>query len=131
MRVVTCQGGMFITDILARSCPHSVTLHCAGQRLEIVADDIALHGTSQVAIHTRKLAFYTRTTRWIADTLHQITRNLFVRSEHAHRQVTHTDQQQAQHIIQHAEQSYALRSEVGSIKASTVLKIDGSQIHMG
>ncbi|MGP2741388.1 DUF3540 domain-containing protein, partial [Serratia nevei] len=73
----------------------------------------------------------TRSSRWVAETLHQISQRLFVRSKHASRRVEETDEVLAKHIIQDARQSLVINSEIGSLKSSAVLKIDGGQIHMG
>ena len=61
----------------------------------------------------------------------QISQRLFVRSKHASRRVEETDEVLAKHIIQDARQSLVINSEIGSLKSSAVLKIDGGQIHMG
>ncbi|HGM5168711.1 TPA: DUF3540 domain-containing protein, partial [Serratia marcescens] len=52
-------------------------------------------------------------------------------SKHASRRVEETDEVLAKHIIQDARQSLVINSEIGSLKSSAVLKIDGGQIHMG
>lgn len=133
-RVCVIVDGMqlVITEILSRRQENSImTLDSQCASLRIVAPEIELHSTQKLTLHSPDFTLLTRSSRWIADTLHQISQRLFVRSKHASREVEQTDEVQAKHIVQDAHQSFVMKSEIGSLKSSAVLKIDGGQIHVG
>lgn len=123
---------LVITAILSRrQTGVPVTFDSRSASLHIVAPHIEIHGRRQLVLRSADFSLLTRTSRWVADTLHQVSRLLFVRSEHASRKVAHTDQVQARHIAQEARQSFVMNSEIASLKSSAVMKIDGGQVHMG
>lgn len=123
---------LIITDILSRQQANAVmTLGSQQANLRIIAPEIELYGERKLMLHAPSFTLLTRSSRWIADTLHQISRHLFVRSQHASRKVEQTDETRAKHIIQDAQQSLIMNSEIGSLKSSAVLKIDGGQVHVG
>ena len=123
---------LVITEILSRQQAHAVmTLDSRSANLRIVAPEIELQGGKRLTLRSPHFTLLTRSSRWVAETLHQISQRLFVRSKHASRRVEETDEVLAKHIIQDARQSLVINSEIGSLKSSAVLKIDGGQIHMG
>lgn len=123
---------LIITDILSRQQTNAVmTLNSQQSSLRIMAPEIELHGERKLMLHSPSFMLLTRSSQWFADTLHQISRHLFVRSEHASRKVEQTDETRAKHIVQDAQQSLVMTSEIGSLKSSAVLKIDGGQVHVG
>ncbi|EMH4929499.1 DUF3540 domain-containing protein [Serratia ureilytica] len=123
---------LVITEILSRQQANAVmTLDSRCANLRIVAPEIELQGRKRLTLRSPHFTLLTRSSRWVAETLHQISQRLFVRSKHASRRVEETDEVLAKHIIQDARQSLVINSEIGSLKSSAVLKIDGGQIHMG
>jgi hypothetical protein len=123
---------LYVTAVLVREDNEAPLIFSGGKvPLHIVAPSLMLHGTERVEIQTPQLSLLSRTSKWVSDTLHQVTRSLFVRATNAHRKVEYTDEVEARHISQRAEQSLAVNARVGSINASAVLKIDGGQVHMG
>ena len=123
---------LVITEILSRQQANAVmTLDSRCANLRIVAPEIELQGGKRLTLRSPHFTLLTRSSRWVAETLHQISQRLFVRSKHASRRVEETDEVLAKHIIQDARQSLVINSEIGSLKSSAVLKIDGGQIHMG
>ncbi|AQT65930.1 type VI secretion-associated protein, TagC family [Serratia marcescens] len=123
---------LVITEILSRQQANAVmTLDSRCANLRIVAPEIELQGGKRLTLRSPHFTLLTRSSRWVAETLHQISQRLFVRSKHASRRVEETDELLAKHIIQDARQSLVINSEIGSLKSSAVLKIDGGQIHMG
>ncbi|NDJ56691.1 DUF3540 domain-containing protein [Enterobacteriaceae bacterium 4M9] len=123
---------VFVIAVLQRlDATAPLVLNAGEAALHLVAPSLTLHGTESVEIQTDRLSLLTRTSRWVADTLHQVAQSLFVRASHAQRKVEYVDEVEARHISQNAGQSLALNARMGSINASTVLKIDGGQIHMG
>lgn len=123
---------LVITAILSRRQSDALmTLDSGSVPLHIVAPSIEIRSRQRLALQSADFSLLTRSSRWVADTLHQVSKRLFVRSEHASRKVAHTDLVQARHIAQDAQQSFAMNSEIASLKSSAVLKIDGGQVHMG
>ncbi len=123
---------VFVTAVLQRLDASAPLVLDGGEvALHLVAPSLTLQGTESVEIQTDRLSLLTRTSRWVADTLHQVAQSLFVRASHAQRKVEFVDEVEARHISQQAGQSLALNARMGSINASAVLKIDGGQIHMG
>lgn len=126
------QQQAYVIAILQR--PHAdapLVLHSGAHPLHIAAPTLALHGTEQVDICSGKFTLHSRTAHCFAHTLHQVTQALFIRTQQAHKKVTHLDATEAGHISQHAAQSLTLHSHIGSINASAALRIDGGQVHMG
>lgn len=129
---VVCQRQAFVTAILQRQQPEAPLMLDSGKvPMHLMAPALEIHSPERVEIHTGNFSLMARTTLWVAKTLHQVADSLFVRAKHAHRQVENTDQVQARHISQQAEQSLIINSQIGSLNASAVLRIDGGQIHMG
>lgn len=123
---------LVITEILSRQqTDTAMTLECRSAHLRIVAPEIELHGRKRLTLKSPDFSLLTRSSRWVAKTLHQVSQCLFVRSQHASRQVEGTDTLQARHIRQEAQQSLVMQGEMASLKASAVLKIDGGQVHVG
>lgn len=123
---------IYVIAVLQRQCPDApLVLNGGDVALHLVAPSLMLRGAESVGIETPRLSLLTRTSRWVADTLHQVAHSLFVRAGNAHRKVEYADELEARHISQHADQSMALNARMGSINASAVLKIDGGQVHMG
>lgn len=130
--VIEDDGALIVTEILARRQPDAVvTLGSRRAALRIEAPELELRGARRLTLRSPQLTLLTRSGRWIAHTLQHLSRHLFVRAQHAHRQVEHTDRLQAKHVVQEAQQSLLIKSETGALHASAVLKIDGGQIHMG
>lgn len=129
---VLCQHQVFVTAILQRQQPAApLVLNSGNVPMHLLAPALEIHSPERVEIHTGHFSVVARLSQWVAKTLHQVVDTLFVRAKHAHRQVENTDEVQARHISQHAEQSLLLNSRIGSLNASAVLRIDGGQIHMG
>lgn len=123
---------LVITAILSRQQADAVmTLDSRCASLRIVAPQIEIEGSQRLTFHSPNFTLLTRSSRWVADTLHQVSKRLFIRTQHASRKVEQTDETQAKHIVQDAEQSFVIKSEIASLKASAVLKIDGGQVHVG
>lgn len=126
------QRQVFVTAILQRQQAEAPLVLNSGEvPMHFQTPALEIHSTDRIAIHTRQFSLFTKTSVWVAKTLHQVADALFIRAKHAHRQVENTDEVQARHISQQAEQSLIINSRIGSLNASAVLKIDGGQIHMG
>lgn len=123
---------VYVTAVLQRMDAEAPLVIDGGDvALHLVAPALSFEGVESVEIKTARLSLLTRTSRWVADTLHQVAQSLFVRAGNAQRKVDYVDEVEARHISQHAGQSLALNARMGSINASAVLKIDGGQVHMG
>lgn len=123
---------VFVTAILQRQQPDApLVLNSGNVPLHLLASALEIHSPGHVEIHTGHFSVVARISQWVAQTLHQVVDTLFVQAKQAHRQVENTDEVQARHISQHAEQSLLINSRIGSLNASAVLRIDGGQIHMG
>lgn len=123
---------VFVTAILQRQQVDApVVLNSGEVPLHLQAPSLEIHGADKITLHTRKFSLFANTSVWVAKVLHQVADALFIRAKHAHRQVENTDEVQARHISQQAEQSLIVNSRIGSLTASAVMKIDGGQIHMG
>lgn len=121
-----------ITAILFRQQADAVmTLDSRCANLRIVAPEIEIEGSRRLTFRSSDFTLLTRSCRWVADTLHQVSKRLFVLTQHASRKVEQTDETQAKHILQEARGSYVMKGEIASLKASAVLKIDGGQVHVG
>lgn len=129
---VLYQHQAFVTAILQRRQPDApLVLNSGNVPLHLLAPALEIHSPERVEIHTGHFSVVARISQWVAKTLHQVVDTLFVQAKHARRQVENTDEVQARHISQHAEQSLLINSHIGSLNASAVLRIDGGQIHMG
>ena len=126
------QQQIYITAILYRTSPDAPLVMNSGEvPLHLVTTALEIHSPDRVEIHTRHFSLLTRTTLWVAKTMHQVADSLFVRAKQASREVENTDDVHARHISQLADQSLMINSRIGSLNASAVLKIDGGQVHMG
>ncbi|MHA7847780.1 DUF3540 domain-containing protein [Serratia sp. D1N4] len=129
---VLCQRQAFVTAVLQRQQPETpLMLNSGNVPLHLLVPALEIHSPERVEIHTSHFSLLAHTSQWVAKTLHQVVDSLFVKAKHAHRQVENTDEVQARHINQQAEQSLIINSRIGSLNASAVLRIDGGQIHMG
>lgn len=115
---------VYVTSILKRRPTNDPVILSSGKRA------LSIHAPS-VEIQTDHLSILTRTTHWLSELFQQTAQRLFIKARHCHRQIENTDHLQARHIRQDAEQSLAIHSRIGSLSASAVLRVDGSQIHMG
>ncbi|WP_317694482.1 DUF3540 domain-containing protein [Serratia sp. UGAL515B_01] len=126
------QHQIFVTAILQRQHSDAALVLSSGTvPMHLSTPALEIHSSERVEIHTSRFSLRAKTSLWISRTLHQVADALFVRAKHAHRQVENTDEVQARHISQQAEQSLIINSRIGSLNASAVLKIDGGQVHMG
>ena len=79
---------LVITEILSRQQANAVmTLDSRCANLRIVAPEIELQGGKRLTLRSPHFTLLTRSSRWVAETLHQISQRLFVRSKHASRRV--------------------------------------------
>ncbi|MFV8800603.1 DUF3540 domain-containing protein [Yersinia sp. LJYL362] len=123
---------IYITAILYRAIPDSPLVMNSGDiPLHLVTTSLEIHSPERVEIHTRHFSLMARTSLWVAKTMHQVADSLFVRAKQASKEVENTDMTHARHINQQADQSLIINSRIGSLNASSVLKIDGGQVHMG
>lgn len=123
---------IYITAILQRTVPGSPLVMSSGEvPLHLVTTALEIHSPERIEIHTRHFSLMTRTTLWMAKTMHQVADSLFVRAKQASREIENTDDTHARHISQQADQSLIINSRIGSLNATAVLKIDGGQVHMG
>lgn len=123
---------IYITAILYRADPDAPLVMNSGViPLHLVTTALEIHSPEKIELHTRHFSLMARTSLWMAKTIHQIADSLFVRAKQASRKIENTDDIHARHINQQADQSLIINSRIGSINASSVLKIDGGQVHMG
>jgi hypothetical protein len=122
----------FITDILVRLDQNETTVVGTPEmRLHIQAHDISLEIKQQFSLHASSVNIFSSATQWICDSWRQIAQSLHIEALHAHRNIKNTDIVKAKHIVQHAEQSLSMRGKVTTVQADALLKMDGSQVHMG
>lgn len=123
---------LVVTSILSRSHDDdTLKLDGQGRKLFLQAPEIHIQAAENLTLQTKDFSLLTRSSKWISETLHQISQRLFVKSCYANRKIEQTDKTEAKHLMYEADQSLVLKSEVGSIQSTSVLKIDGAQIHMG
>ncbi|CNI23940.1 DUF3540 domain-containing protein [Yersinia pekkanenii] len=126
------QQKIYITAILYRATPDSPLVMNSGDiPLHLVTTALEIHSPERIEIHTGHFSLMARTSLWVATTMHQVADSLFVRAKQASREVENTDEIHARHINQQADQSLIINSRIGSLNATSVLKIDGGQVHMG
>jgi hypothetical protein len=131
VRALVHDGQYFITDILLRDAAAPLMLGDEQRAVTFRARNLSLVADEQLSLRAPSLSVFARAAYWVSDSLRQVARSLRIEAGHAHRQVEHVDSVNAQHVVQNASQSMALRSRVGSIQADGVLRIDGGQVHMG
>lgn len=131
VRAIVDQKCIFITDILLRKSRDPLILSSHGRELQIISPELVLKGKKSVMIESDKISLFARSSQWVADRMQQITRLLFIQADNAHKKVKHTDEVEAECIQQEAEKFFAIKGRLTSVKGSSVLKVDGGQIHMG
>lgn len=123
---------LVVTSILSRSHDDdTLKLNGQGRKLYLNAPEIRIQAEENLTLQTANFSLLTRSSKWISETIHQISQRLFVKSSYANRKIEQTDKSEAKHLMYEADQSLVMKSEVGSIQSTSVLKIDGAQIHMG
>ncbi|MEW5561977.1 DUF3540 domain-containing protein [Enterobacter asburiae] len=131
VRAVVDQKTFFITDILQRDRSGPLEINCGNEALHISAAQLILDGGSQVEIKAEKIAFSSRMARWVAEHMTQVARRWFVQAEDASRIIKFDENVEARNINHQAEEMVSVKGKLTSISGSTVVKVDGSQIHMG
>ncbi|HEY3987239.1 DUF3540 domain-containing protein [Cedecea sp.] len=124
---------LYVTDIIF-SASMNQTLMLGGKQYKKIilqAAEIEITGSKHIHCTAPDISLTSRISTLVSDTIHQATKLFFFRARHSYRQTEQSDITRARHIIHDAQQSYSLSSEIGSIKSSAVLKINGNQIHMG
>lgn len=132
VRFVEDCGYVVVIDVLyCADSTRGLTLNSSHPQLTLRASKLCLEGQETLALSGKHLSLVSRSCHWVADNFRQIV-NLFQQHcEHAQRIIGQTDTLQARHIVQEAQQSYRVDSKLAAINAEAVLKIDGSQIHVG
>ena len=131
VRAVLDAGTWYVTDILRRtdgSAPLDIdagntTLNVSAIRLCLSADDLQLSAKnwSTSAVHVKQ------------DLGREVTHveHRYVRAGSSAIDVDTTAVTRAAHIVSHASQALVLRGKAASLGAEGLLRIDGTQVHMG
>lgn len=125
-------GAAVILDVL--SCADTgrcLVLSSRHPAMKICAPALSVEGSHSLSLTSARLSITSRTCRWVAGHLQQYARFLRQHCVRSERQVEQEDSVLAKHIVRSATQSYRLESKLAAIHASAVLKIDGTQIHVG
>ena len=122
---------LVITEILSRQQANAVmTLDSRCANLRIVAPEIELQGGKRLTLRSPHFTLLTRSSRWVAETLHQISTPVCAQQA---RKPAGGGNRRGAGEAHHSgcPTILVINSEIGSLKSSAVLKIDGGQIHMG
>ena len=123
---------LVITEILSRQQANAVmTLDSRCANLRIVAPEIELQGGKRLTLRSPHFTLLTRSSRW---SRRNAAPNLStpVCAQQARKPAGGGNRRGAGEAHHSGcRQSLVINSEIGSLKSSAVLKIDGGQIHMG
>lgn len=131
IRATVDQKKLYVTDILVRNHEGPLQIHCGQQALEIQAEKISLQAGESLEIKAESISLHARFSRWVSQRMNQISRHWFVQADDAYRKIKNNEELEAKNINYQAEESLSLKGNLTSIRGTTVVKVDGSQIHMG
>lgn len=132
VQVLYHQQRFFILSILQRLQANDVlVLGTQNMQLQIAARKLTLEIEQEFTVRAASMQFFSSAVKWISNSWRQLTKSLHIQASYAHRQVDTTDVIRARHMIQHADKSLSVRAKICTIQAEALLKMDGSQVHMG
>lgn len=131
VRATLDQKRLYITDILVRRQAGEWILNSGEHALHIIAPQLILNGGKKIVLQAESISLLSRTSRWVAERMEQMTKRWFVQADDAHRKIKYNESIEAENITHHAEEIMTVKGRMTSINGSAVVKVEGSQIHMG
>lgn len=131
VRATVDQNKVFVTDILLRSKNSALNIDCGDRKLSITAPDLLLNGGRKVEIKAEDITLRSKVSHWIAECMNQFSKRWFVKTDDAWRKIKHSEDVEARNISYQADEVLSVKGKLTAISGSTVVKVDGSQIHMG
>ncbi|WP_162231032.1 DUF3540 domain-containing protein [Winslowiella iniecta] len=131
VRATLDQKRLFITDILWRRQSGELELNSGEHTLHIIAPELILNGGKKIALKAESISLFSRTSRWVAECMNQMTKRWFLQADDAHRKIKFNENVEAENITYHAEEMLTVNGRMTAINGSAVVKVEGSQIHMG
>lgn len=131
VRATVDQNKVFVTDILHRRQNSALNIDCGDRKLSITASHLLLNGGREVEIKAEDITLRSKVSHWIAECMNQISKRWFVKADDAWRKIKYSEDVEARNISYQAEEVLSVKGKLTAISGSTVVKVDGSQIHMG
>ncbi|PEI02140.1 hypothetical protein CRM79_22060 [Pantoea agglomerans] len=131
VRATVDQNKVFVTDILHRTHNSALNIDCGERKLSVSAAHLILNGGRSVEIKAEDITLRAKVSHWIAERMHQMSKRWFVKADDAWRKIKYSEDVQARNISCQAEEVLSVKGKLTAISGSTVVKVDGSQIHMG
>ncbi|MHC9060931.1 DUF3540 domain-containing protein [Pantoea sp. y20] len=131
VRAMVDQDKVYVTDILQRRQSSVLNIDCGERELSISAACLTLNGGRQVLIKAEDITLRSKLSHWVAECMHQISKRWFVKADNAWRKIKYVEDVEARNISYQAEEVLSVKGKLTAISGSTVVKVDGSQIHMG
>ncbi|HHB1427591.1 TPA: DUF3540 domain-containing protein [Serratia odorifera] len=131
IRAIVDQKKLFVTDILSRKQPGPLIINGEANELHIQAAGLTLNGGHRVDIYAENISLRSKIARWVAGQMHQVAKRWFVHADDAYRKIKFNEDVEAKNINHQAEDMLAIKGRLTSVSGSAVVKVDGSQIHMG
>lgn len=131
VRAIIDRKTLYVTDILERKNSDPLVVHCAQRELYIQAESLKLSAERELALNAESITLRARVTHWISQRMQQMTRYWYLQADDVWRKIRYNDRLVAKNIDQHAEQSMNIKGNLTSVSGTALVKVDGSQIHMG
>ncbi|MCS3408369.1 DUF3540 domain-containing protein [Serratia sp. AKBS12] len=131
IRAIVDQKKLFVTDILSRKQSGPLIINSGESELHIQAAGLTLNGGHHLDIYAEKISLRSKMAKWISEQMNQVAKRWFVQADDAYRKIKHNEDVEAKNISFQAEDMLALKGRLTSVSGSAVVKVDGSQIHMG
>lgn len=131
VKAIADQKKLVVTDILSRKQAGPLVINCGADELHIMASGMILNGGHHLDIYAENISLRSRITKWIAERMNQVAKRWFVQADDAYRKIKFNEDVEAKNITHKAEEMLAIKGHLTSVSGSAVVKVDGSQIHMG
>jgi len=131
IRATVDQKKLYVTDILVRKHAKPLQIFCRDQELQIQAKSMSLHADENFSLNAESISLQARLSRWVSQRMNQITRHWFTQADDIYREVKYSEEVKAKNIRHNAGESLTLKGNLTSVIGTSVVKVDGSQIHMG
>lgn len=131
IRAIVDQKKLFVTDILSRKQPGPLVINSEENELHIQAAGLTLNGGHQLDMYAEKITLRSKVAKWVAEQMNQLAKRWFVQTDDAYRKIKFSENVEAKNISHQAEERLAIKGQLTSVSGSAVVKVDGSQIHMG
>ncbi|WP_261435521.1 DUF3540 domain-containing protein [Serratia ficaria] len=131
IRAIVDQKKLFVTDILFRKQPGPLVINGGASELHIQAAGLTLDGGRRIDIYAERISLRSKVAKWISEQMNQVAKRWFVQADDAYRKIKFNEDVEAKNINHQAEDMLAIKGRLTSVSGSAVVKVDGSQIHMG